>query len=62
LRDCGDYGGVVTALLVVGAIAVVWWLVGRKGWGTVQKVVFWVVVAAVLLVVVKFYVPPNPGG
>jgi hypothetical protein len=51
----------VVALLVVAAIGAVWWLVGHKGWGVVQKVVFWVVLAAVLLVVVKFYVPPSGG-
>jgi hypothetical protein len=60
--DCSDYGGMVVALILVAAIAAIGWLVGHKGWGAVQKVVFWVVLLAVLLVVVKFYVPPHPGG
>jgi hypothetical protein len=52
----------VVALFLVAAIAAIWWLVRRKGWGTLQKVVFWVVLLAVLWVVVNFYVPPHPGG
>jgi hypothetical protein len=54
--------GMVVALFLVAAIAAIWWLVRRKGWGTLQKVVFWVVLLAVLWVVVNFYVPPHPGG
>lgn len=50
------------ALLVVAAIAAIWWLVGHKGWGTVQVVVFWVVVVVVLWVVVTRYSAPHPGG
>jgi hypothetical protein len=50
----------VVALLLVAAIAAIWWLVGHKRWGTAQKVVFWAVLVLVLLVVVKFYSPPHP--
>jgi len=53
---------VVVALLVVAAIAAVWWLAGHKGWGAFQTVVFWVVVAAVLWVVATRYSAPYPGG
>jgi hypothetical protein len=52
----------VVALLLVAATAAVWWLVGHKGWGAVQKVVFWVVLLAVLWVVVTRYSAPHPGG
>jgi hypothetical protein len=52
----------VIALLVVAAIAAIWWLVDHKGWGTVQVVAFWVVVVAVLWVVVTRYSAPVPGG
>lgn len=62
LRGCGNYEGMVTALLVVAAIAAIWWLVDHKGWGTVQVVVFWVVVVVVLWVVVTRYSAPHPGG
>jgi uncharacterized protein involved in response to NO len=62
LRDCADYEGVAIVLVLVAAVAAIWWLVRHKGWGTVQKVVFWVVVAAVLWVVVNFYSTPHPGG
>ncbi len=51
----------VVALLLVAAIAAIWWLVGHKGWGAVQKVVFWVVLLAVLWVVVTRYSAPLPG-
>ena len=61
-RDCDDYEGMVVALLLIAAIAAVWWLVGRKGWGVVQKVVFWVVLLAILWVVVTRYSAPHPGG
>jgi len=49
-------------LVLVAAGAAIWWLVRHKGWGTVQKVGFWVVVVAVLWVVVNFYSAPHPGG
>jgi len=62
LRDCGDYEGVAIVLVLVAAGAAIWWLVRHKGWGTVQKVVFWVVVVAVLWVVLNFYSAPHPGG
>jgi hypothetical protein len=61
-RDCDDYEGMVVALLLVAAIAAIWWLVGHKGWGAVQKVVFWVVLLAILWVVVTRYSAPHPGG
>jgi hypothetical protein len=61
-RDCNDYEGMVVALLLVAAIAAIWWLVGHKGWGAVQKVVFWVVLLAILWVVVTRYSAPHPGG
>jgi hypothetical protein len=61
-RDCDDYEGMVVALLLVAAIAAIWWLVGHKGWGAVQKVVFWVVLLAILWVVVARYSAPHPGG
>jgi hypothetical protein len=59
-EDGKDRGGI--ALLVVAAIAAIWWLVGHKGWGAVQKVVFWVVLLAILWVVVTWYSAPHPGG
>ena len=52
----------VVALLLVAAIAAIWWLVGHKGWGAVQKVVFWVVLLAILWVIVTRYSAPHPGG
>jgi hypothetical protein len=52
----------VVALLLVAAIAAIWWLVGHKGWGAGQKVVFWVVLLAILWVVVTRYSTPHPGG
>ena len=61
-RDCNDYEGMVVALLLVAAIAAIWWLVGHKGWRAVQKVVFWVVLLAILWVVVTRYSAPHPGG
>ena len=61
-RDCDDYEGMVVALLLVAAIAAIWWLVGHKGWGAVQKVVFWTVLLAILWVVVTRYSAPHPGG
>ena len=61
-RDCNDYEGMVVALLLVAAIAAIWWLVRHKGWGVVQKVVFWVVLLAVLWVLVTRWSPPHPGG
>ena len=61
-RDCNDYEGMVVALLLVAAIAAIWWLAGHKGWGAVQKVVFWVVLLAILWVVVTRYSAPHPGG
>ena len=61
-RDCNDYEGMVIALLLVAAIAAIWWLVRHKGWGAVQKVVFWVVLLAVLWVLVTRWSPPHPGG
>jgi hypothetical protein len=61
-RDCNDYEGMVVALLLVAAIAAIWWLVGHKGWGAVQKAVFWVVLLAILWVVVTRYSAPHPGG
>ena len=51
----------VVALLLVAAIAAIWWLVGHKGWGAVQKVVFWVVLLAILWVIVTRYSAPHPG-
>ena len=47
-RDCDDHEGTVVALLLVAAIAAIWWLVRRKGWGAVQRLVFWVVLLVVL--------------
>ena len=61
-RDCNHYEGMVVALLLVAAIAAIWWLVGHKGWGGVQKVVFWVVLLAIVWVVVTRYSAPHPGG
>jgi hypothetical protein len=48
------------ALLLVAAAATIWWLVGHKGWGTGQKVIFWVVVAAALWILVAVYGVPQP--
>jgi purine-cytosine permease-like protein len=61
-RDCNDYEGMVVALLLVAAIAAIWWLVGHKGWGAVQKLVFWVVLLVVLWVLVAVYGVPHPSG
>ena len=61
-RDCNDYEGMVVALLLVAAIAAIWWLVGHKGWGTVQKAVFWAVLVAVLWVLVAAGGVPHPSG
>ena len=52
----------VVALLVVAAIAAISWLVGSKGWGTVQKLIFWVVLLVVLWVVVAVGGVPQPSG
>lgn len=62
LRDCGDYVGVslVLVLVLVGAGAVVWWRVSHEKWGLVRRVVFWVVLVAVLWVLVNFYSVPHP--
>jgi hypothetical protein len=65
LRGCvaaATMRGMVIALLVVAAIAAIWWLVDHKGWGTVQGAVFWVVVVVVVWVVVTRYSAPVPGG
>jgi hypothetical protein len=61
-RDCNDYKGMVVALLLVAAIAAIWWLVRHKGWGAVQKLVFWVVLLVVLWVLVAVYGVPQPSG
>jgi hypothetical protein len=53
---------VVVVLVLVVAGAVIWWLVGYKKWSPVRRVVFWLVVAALLWVIVNFYVPPHPAG
>ena len=52
----------VVALLLVAAIAAIWWLVGHKGWGAVQTLVFWVVLLVVLWVLVAVYGVPQPSG
>jgi hypothetical protein len=62
LRGCGDYEGMAIALLLVAAGAAIWWLVGHKGWGTGQKVIFWAVVVAALWVLVALYGVPQPVG
>lgn len=61
-RDCDDYEGMVVALLLVAAIAAIWWLVGHKGWGAVQKLVFWEVLLVVLWVLMAVYGVPHPSG
>ena len=63
-RDCGDYEGVPLPLVLVLVVAgaVVWWRVGYTRWGLVTRVVFWLVVVAVLWVLVNFYSVPQPGG
>ena len=61
-RDCGDYEGMTIVLLVVAAIAAVSWLVGRKRWGTVQKLIFWVALLLVLWVLVAVGGVPQPAG
>jgi hypothetical protein len=60
--DCGDYEGVPLALVLVLVVAgaVVWWRVGYARWGLVRRVVFWLVVVAVLWVLVNFYSVPHP--
>lgn len=60
LRDCGDYKGVAIVLVLVAAGAAIWWQVGHKRWGAVRRVVFWVVLVAVLWVVVNRYSAPYP--
>jgi fatty acid desaturase len=49
-------------LVLVVAGAVVWWRVGYARWGLVTRVVFWLVVVAVLWVLVNYYSMPQPGG
>jgi len=64
LRDCSDYEGVsiVLVLVLVGAGAAIWWQVSHEKWGLVRRVVFWVVLMAVLWVLVNWYSPPHPAG
>ena len=50
------------ALLVVAAVAAVAWLVGSKGWGTVQKLIFWVALLVVLWVLLAVGGVPQPSG
>ena len=62
LRDCSDYEGVslVLVLVLVVAGAVIWWQVSHKNWGLVRRMVFWVVLVAVLWVLVNWYSVPHP--
>jgi hypothetical protein len=60
--DCGDYVGVLVALVLVAAGAAVWWLARHKRWGAGGKLVFWVALLVVLWVVVTRYSPPHPEG
>ena len=55
LRGCRDYEGVslVLVLVLVGAVAAIWWQVRHGKWGLVRRVVFWVVLVAVLWVLVN---------
>lgn len=59
-RDCSDYEGMVVALLLIAAIAAIWWLLRHKRWETVQKLVFWVVLVAALWVLVTVFGVPHP--
>ena len=59
-RNYDDYEDMVVALLLVAAIAAISWLVGHKRWGTVQKLVFWVVLVAALWVLVTVFGVPHP--
>jgi purine-cytosine permease-like protein len=61
-RDCGDYEGVVIVLVLVAAGAAIWWQVGHKRWGAVGRLVFWVVLLAVVWVLVSLFGPPHPAG
>ena len=61
LRDCSDYEGVSLYLVLglVGVGAAIWWRVSHSKWGLVRRVVFWVVLAAVLWVLVNYYSVPH---
>lgn len=52
----------VVALLVVAAVAAIWWLAGHKRWGFVGTLVFWAVLAAVVWMLVAVYGVPRPSG
>jgi hypothetical protein len=60
--NCGDYEGVPLALVLVLVVAgaVVWWRVGYARWGLVTRVVFWLVVVAMLWVLLNYYSVPHP--
>jgi hypothetical protein len=51
---------IVLVLVLVGAGAAVWWQLGHERWGLVRRVVFWVVLVAVLWVLVNWYSVPHP--
>jgi hypothetical protein len=61
-RDGSDYEGVPTVLVVVlvGAGAAIWWQVSHENWGLFRRMVFWVVLVAVLWVLVNWYSVPHP--
>ena len=48
------------ALILVAAGAAIWWHVGHEKWSLVRRLVFWVVLVAVVWVVVNRYAPPLP--
>jgi len=47
-------------LVLVGAGAAIWWQVSHGKWGLIRRVVFWVVLVAVLWVLVNWYSVPLP--
>jgi len=47
-------------VVLVGAGAAIWWQVSHKNWGLVRRMVFWVVLVAVLWVVGNRDSPPLP--
>jgi hypothetical protein len=53
---------VAIALVLVAAGAAVWWYVDHEKWGLVGRLVFWVVLLAVLWMLVTRYSAPHPEG
>jgi hypothetical protein len=52
--------GVILVLVVVGTA--IWWQARRKRWGAVRRLVFWLVILAVLWVLASRYNTTHPQG